>query len=303
MNQAIESNEAERVALFIDGAYFSMMRRRMGLGRLCFKRFAQRLCDGRNLIAANFYDCQLLPDAPLDAQQRKQGFLRKLESCGYNVRLGRLTRNVAHDGLLCCRQKMVDTWLTAEAVELAARGDIKKAILVAGDGDFVPMVRTLQRFGVRVELWHCPGSVSRDLLQITYHRELTAPRLRSWGCELPDRGVTPTQIHEMQPEPAEVRTQPEPAEVRTHPASAEVRTHPACSDPQTAAIASASYIEVHNGETYNAKAGERIKVRAGGTAYVPAGAHAWALNGSTLFADAGASVRASKQAAVQRWVR
>ena len=48
------------------------------------------------------------------------------------------------------REKGVDVWLALEAFDLAARKQLDVAVLVTGDGDYVPLVRKLNGLGTRV---------------------------------------------------------------------------------------------------------------------------------------------------------
>ena len=177
-------DSGQRVALFIDGAYLSLVIKTLGLGKLSFRKFADTLLSGRISIATNYYDCHVNDDWSAEAQLRKQNFLERMEASGFNLRLGRLYKENSRDGRVCYKQKMIDTWLTAEAVELAAKREIDRAIVVAGDVAFVPLVRTLQRLGVPVELWAAAYSCSHLLRQIAICNEISVDLLNSCGCEL-----------------------------------------------------------------------------------------------------------------------
>ena len=51
-------------------------------------------------------------------------------------------------------QKGVDILLAIDLVRLSSKGQIQKAFLIAGDGDFVPVVKTAKDEGVSVKLYH-----------------------------------------------------------------------------------------------------------------------------------------------------
>jgi uncharacterized LabA/DUF88 family protein len=57
--------------------------------------------------------------------------------------------------------KNVDCWLTVDAISLAPKVDV--IALVAGDGDYEPLVHYLKAQGCKVEVWSWPGSTSRRL--------------------------------------------------------------------------------------------------------------------------------------------
>jgi len=47
-------------------------------------------------------------------------------------------------------EKGIDVYMAVEALQVGLNGKVDLAILVTGDGDFVPLVRTLMKNGVRV---------------------------------------------------------------------------------------------------------------------------------------------------------
>jgi uncharacterized LabA/DUF88 family protein len=50
----------------------------------------------------------------------------------------------------------VDILLGVDMVELAATRQINRAVLVAGDSDFLPAIEVVKRQGVLTVLWHGP---------------------------------------------------------------------------------------------------------------------------------------------------
>ena len=61
-------------------------------------------------------------------------------------------------------QKRTDVALAVDLVRLAWRQEITKAVLVAGDSDFVPAVADARAAGVHVALRFFPGTAHDDLL-------------------------------------------------------------------------------------------------------------------------------------------
>jgi uncharacterized LabA/DUF88 family protein len=73
----------------------------------------------------------------------------------FQVRLGKLEyRGRKADGSPIFAQKRVDILLGVDMVELAATRQINRAILVAGDSDFLPAIEVVKRHGVLAVLWH-----------------------------------------------------------------------------------------------------------------------------------------------------
>lgn len=77
----------------------------------------------------------------------------------FEFRLGKLEkRSCPNCGDTRPRQKRVDSQLAIDIVRLSAKGTIGKAILIAGDSDHAPAVRTAKEDQVLVTLWHLPGN-------------------------------------------------------------------------------------------------------------------------------------------------
>ena len=53
-------------------------------------------------------------------------------------------------------QKRVDIMLGVDMVQMAATQQISRAILLAGDSDFLPAIEVVKQYGVLVILWHGP---------------------------------------------------------------------------------------------------------------------------------------------------
>ena len=84
----------------------------------------------------------------------------------FEVRLGRLQRREDSQGRPLYQQKRVDILLGVDMVQLAARGHIREAVLVAGDSDFIPAVTAAKSEGVIVSLFHgkdCHGDLRREV--------------------------------------------------------------------------------------------------------------------------------------------
>ena len=82
----------------------------------------------------------------------------------FEVRLGRLQRREDSQGRPFYQQKRVDILLGIDMVQLAAKGHIREAVLLAGDSDFIPAVTAAKSEGVIVSLFHGTGC-HRDLMR------------------------------------------------------------------------------------------------------------------------------------------
>lgn len=64
----------------------------------------------------------------------------------------------------------MDILLGVDMVELAATRQIGRAILVAGDSDFLPAIEVVKRHGILTVLWH--GTRGGQGRQSTCHNDL-----------------------------------------------------------------------------------------------------------------------------------
>jgi uncharacterized LabA/DUF88 family protein len=159
-------------AIFIDGGYLEkVLQEEFSSPRISHERLSLELArlvkPDTEVLRTYYYHSPPYQGSPptddekhrYDSKQRFFAYLQKLPR--YEVRLGRLSRRKTDQGYKY-EQKMVDALLSIDIVKLSAKGKIKYAILVAGDGDFVPAIKVAKEESVVVCLFHGP----------TYHREL-----------------------------------------------------------------------------------------------------------------------------------
>jgi len=168
----------DRSAIFIDGAYFDkLLEQEFNRARVDFSALATALAHGDNVLRTYYYHCPpYVSQPPTEEELRrfeaKERFFLALNSLPrFQVRLGRLLyRGTDGQGRPIFVQKLVDIMLGVDLVRMAATRQITKAILVAGDSDFVPAVDEAKRLGVLMSLWH--GPVQGILHGSSVHREL-----------------------------------------------------------------------------------------------------------------------------------
>lgn len=81
------------------------------------------------------------------------------------------------------RQKAVDVQLAVDAMELAARGQMRLAVLLAGDLDFEPLVSSLVRMGVRTRLAYVPQHTAEELKRAADQiRRVTLEQFHDWSA-------------------------------------------------------------------------------------------------------------------------
>lgn len=176
--------------LFIDGEYLRRIHREamqafFGVdGNLELSTLMQQARASR----AYFYDS--LDDAPRagETEQDRQKRLAPVNHffeyvqglSGFHVRLGSVTGQGKKR-----RQKEVDILLAVDMLTHGFNGSMQQAILVAGDLDFRPIVETLVRQGVFVEVWYHSSSIARDLPGAAdFGRQLRFRQLYEWNTQL-----------------------------------------------------------------------------------------------------------------------
>lgn len=153
---------AGRTAIFIDGAYLEyVLRNEFGSARIDFHKLSNAMAEGTDILRTYYYNClpyQGNPPTPEERQRysARRRFYTALERLPrFSVRLGRLElRGHGPDGRPRFEQKRVDILLGVDIVQLAAKGRIERAVLVAGDSDFIPAISVAKAEGVQVRLFH-----------------------------------------------------------------------------------------------------------------------------------------------------
>ena len=166
----------ERVMVFVDvrnvlGAIGNDIR----YCRIDFNGLVKNLTMGRYLVHPYAYD------GHCGADGSDEGLHNYLRRCGYVVRLS----NMHH---IDAGQKGVDVDLATDMVMFACRNYYDTAILVSGDGDFIPAVEKVKDMGKRVEV-ACFENTINDGLRITadeYHDLDGVPLMRLRSPRIPE---------------------------------------------------------------------------------------------------------------------
>lgn len=169
-----------RTAIFIDGAYLDkLLELEFNRTRIDFGKLSKQVNGKGELLRTYYYHCpphvSAVPTEEEKARaESKDRFFAALSRLPrFQTRLGKLVyRGEDRDGRPIFIQKLVDIMLGVDLVQLAATRQISRAVLIAGDSDFVPAIEVAKGHGVLAELWHGPA---RSGPSSTVHREL-------WDC-------------------------------------------------------------------------------------------------------------------------
>lgn len=167
----------KRVCIFIDGQnlYFCL-KDSFGNNRIDFGRFIQKLVGDRELIRAYYYNSRQ------DHNAGEDKFYKHLARIPYlEVKLGRYGQG---------GEKTTDILLAIDMLILAFNNVYDVAVLVSGDGDFVPAVEEVKRLGKHVEVVMCPVGRSYHLAAKADKRWILSERDLEdcWLVPRPDMG-------------------------------------------------------------------------------------------------------------------
>jgi len=146
---------AERVAIFIDGSNFYhsvkelfFIHDNVDFRAQGFNALINELAKGRLLVGVYYYNAPLDRNFNPDIYSKQQSFFAELKRLpGWFVILCRMRK----DGTGQYTVKGDDIHIAVDMVGLAYEDAFDTAILVSGDGDFVPAIKKVQKLGKRVE--------------------------------------------------------------------------------------------------------------------------------------------------------
>ena len=150
----------ERVMIFIDGSNFyygilSLNHKMFEINKFNFYKLGKKLCgDNKKIIRIFYYN------APLNQEENKEKYKAQQKFFEW-------VKNLPEVSLILCKMqkrwidkkkneyqyvvKGDDIHIAVDMVKLAYNDAYDTAIIISGDGDFVPAVKAVQEKGKRVE--------------------------------------------------------------------------------------------------------------------------------------------------------
>jgi len=157
--------QAERVAVFVDGANLYHSIKNYYKGVLDYGRLLSAAVGDRKLLRATFY---IVEKQESDDTQGARSFVYNLNKFGYKVRSKPL---IVHETLTSEGERTVshkgdwDIGIVVDMMRLSEHADTY--VLVSGDGDYVEAVEYLQsEKGIRVEVVSAAQCTSQALLDV-----------------------------------------------------------------------------------------------------------------------------------------
>src|SRR3989344_519720 len=160
----------KRVAVFIDGNNFYFGLRKLygkdkSLKNFDFQSFANFLAGEGKVVGIYYYNAQLDREFnPKKFQSQKEFFSKLRKIPNFHLVLCRLLkRNITGTNKYYYIIKEDDINMAVDMVDGSADDNFDVAVLVSGDGDFVPAVQAVQRKNKEVENVYFKNSSSRNM--------------------------------------------------------------------------------------------------------------------------------------------
>jgi len=153
----------ERVCIFIDGSNFYHGLKILEIKRIDFNEFTKLLARDNEIKRIFYYTARM--DKTFDEQRflKHQNFLKKLSLIPkFKIVFCTFKKIIEQDGKIRYEVKGDDVKLANDMLVGAYENLYDIAILVSGDEDFKPVVRTVKKLGKKVEnIFFRGGSSSR----------------------------------------------------------------------------------------------------------------------------------------------
>ena len=175
------------IYLFVDGRhlqkhYAASVRQWFGNdGEINFHRIKEDYAVSTMFYYDCLHDRQRTGESEADFKARVEAQEKYFDNIPRIIRLGSSSGKSGSDKRL--RQKKVDVLLAVDMMKHAVRQNMYRAILIAGDLDFEPLVETLVDLGIYVELRGDPQHTARYLIRAaSEYQPLTFRDYYNWSA-------------------------------------------------------------------------------------------------------------------------
>ena len=165
----MDTFKMKRVSIFIYGNNFYFgLRKIYGestvLKKFNFEKFVNFLVEENELVKVFYYNALLDKERDFYKFKNQKEFFNRLNRIPkFNVVLCKLLKRKFDDNKFYYIIKEDDINMAVDMVEGACDNEYDLAILVSGDGDFVPAVRSVKRKGKSVKNVYFKNSSSKNL--------------------------------------------------------------------------------------------------------------------------------------------
>jgi len=150
--------------VLLDAGFLSKLSKHFGDGKYLkynIIRFSKKIAENQNLSCKHLFyytappfQCGKPTKEESDRYRKYEKFIKKLsKNKDISVREGRCQRLKINDKFIY-KQKAVDTLVVMDMMKVPIEHkDINKIILIASDSDFVPIVKQLEKMGIKTILY------------------------------------------------------------------------------------------------------------------------------------------------------
>jgi len=157
----------EKAVILIDGGYlYRILKDNFNSYNLDFEKFSNTICKKLNLERLRTYYYTAMPIKRKGIKEdetrysQRQKFISKLKRIPrFEVKLGKLQLIGGQ-----FRQKMIDVLISIDLIKKSYSKKIKHIVLIAGDADFVPAIKSAKEQDVIIHLFYHQSSVHNELL-------------------------------------------------------------------------------------------------------------------------------------------
>ena len=143
----------ERIVIFIDNSNIFQGFRKYNI-KADYEKLKEILTKGRSLQDIFLYEGIVYPMSP----EKKKWYKDLISHSGYVIKVS-FDKIAGNEAI----EKKVDIQMAIDIVSLAYENAYDIAVLVSGDGDFVPVVSKIKELGKNVELWAFQYSLANAL--------------------------------------------------------------------------------------------------------------------------------------------
>ncbi|MHA1150810.1 MAG: NYN domain-containing protein [Promethearchaeota archaeon] len=118
------------------------------------KKFLKLLKENRNIVGIYYYEC-----VDISKIHKKKVYYQILRE--RRVIINTIPLKKRSDGRLV--EKGIDTLIAKDLLIFTIKDLYDTAILVSGDGDFIPIIDERRSYGKKVEVWAFKHTIGKDL--------------------------------------------------------------------------------------------------------------------------------------------
>ena len=143
----------EQIVVFIDNSNIFKGFRKYSI-KADYEKLKKTIMQGRKLNGIFLYEGVIYPMSP----EKKKWYKDLSNKSGYVIKAS--FNKIAFNEAI---EKKIDIKIAIDMVSLAHENAYDTAVLVSGDGDFVPVVKKVKKLNKKVELWAFRYSLANAL--------------------------------------------------------------------------------------------------------------------------------------------